>query len=103
MSPQVDLNLGLILFLPWFLILGVVYWWLPHSPRPPARVLYDIAALALSLAAFLWSMYWSMANADTGFGRLWPQILATALGYGVFLAALGAAFALRRALFGRRG
>ena len=102
MNPLVELNLTLILFLPWFLILGVLYWLFPRKPRGAARVLYDIVALALSVAAFLWSVHWSVANADTHHGRMWPQVLATALGYGVFLAALGIAFVARRLLFGRK-
>ncbi|MGJ4730636.1 hypothetical protein [Luteimonas sp. SDU101] len=102
MNPLVELNLTLILFLPWFAILAVLYWIFPRQPRGLARVLYDLATLALSVAAFLWSVYWSLDNADTGYGKLWPQILATALGYGVFLAALGLAFALRHLLFRRR-
>ena len=102
MNPLVELNLTLILFLPWFAILGVLYWLFPRKPRGVTRVLYDLATLALSVAVFLWSVHWSMANADTQYGRLWPQILATALGYGVFLAALGLAFALRWVLFRRR-
>lgn len=103
MNPLVELNLTLILFLPWFGILGTLYWLFPRKPRGIARVLYDLAALALSVALFLWSVHWSIANADTQYGKLWPQILATALGYGVFLAALGGAFALRRVLFRHRG
>lgn len=103
MNPLVELNLTLILFLPWFAILGTLYWLFPRRPRGIARALYDLATLALSVAAFLWSVHWSIANADTQYGKLWPQILATALGYGVFLGALGLAFALRRVLFGRRG
>lgn len=101
MNPFVELNLTLILFLPWFLILGTLYWLFPRKPRNAARVLYDIAALAASVALFLWSVYWSMDNADMQYGKLWPQILATALGYGVFLAALGLAFGLRFVLFKR--
>ena len=92
MNPLVELNLTLILFLPWFLILGALYWLFPRQPRHAARVAYDVVALLLSLAAFLWSVHWSVAIADTGYGRLWPQILATALGYGVFLGVLGLAF-----------
>jgi len=103
MNPLVELNLTLILFLPWFLILGVLYWLFPRKPRGAARVLYDIAALALAVAAFLWSVHWSVVNADTQYGKLWPQILATALGYGVFLAALGVAFGVRHVLFRRHG
>ena len=50
-------------------------------------------------SAFLVTCGWLVPNRD---GRLWPQILATALGYGVFLAALGLAFGLRALLFRRR-
>lgn len=102
MNPLVETNLTLILFLPWFAILAVLYWMFPRQPRNLGRVLYDIVTLALSVAAFLWSVYWSIENADTSYGKLWPQILATALGYGVFLAALGIAFAARHLLFKRR-
>jgi hypothetical protein len=96
MNPLVELNLTLILFLPWFAILAALYCWYPRRPRGVARVAYDAATLALSVAAFLWSVYWSVDNADTQYGRLWPQILATALGYGVFLGVLGLAFLVRR-------
>lgn len=95
MNPLVELNLTLILFLPWFAILGALYWLFPRQPRDAARMLYDVAALLLSVGAFLWSVHWSVANADTMHGKLWPQILATALGYGVFLSVLGLAFLLR--------
>ena len=95
MNPLVELNLTLILFLPWFAILGTLYWWFPRTPRHAARIVYDVAALVISLALFLLSVHWAVANADTGYGKLWPQIFATALGYGVFLAALGSALLLR--------
>lgn len=103
MNPLVELNLTLILFLPWFAILGVLYWLFPRTPRNAARVIYDLATLAASVGLFLLSVYWSLENADTGHGKLWPQILATALGYGVFLAALGLSFWLRRRLFRPKG
>ncbi|HRN61692.1 MAG TPA: hypothetical protein PK743_12775 [Luteimonas sp.] len=99
MNPLVELNLTLILFLPWFLILGGLYLAFPRKPRNAARLLYDLAALALSVAVFLWSVHWSMANAGGGHGKLWPHILATALGYGVFLAALAISAAVRHLLF----
>ncbi|TYT27070.1 hypothetical protein FZO89_12825 [Luteimonas viscosa] len=102
MNPLVELNLTLILFLPWFAILATLYWLFPRQPRGMKRALYDLATLALAVAAFLWSVYWSVANADTQYGKLWPQVLATALGYGVFLAALGIAFVARHLLFRRR-
>ena len=102
MSPGIEINLALILFLPWFLILGVLYWVYPRQPRHAARVLFDLAALALSTAAFVWSIHWSQEIADRSFGRMWPQILATSLGYGVFLAAMTSAFFVRRAWLRRR-
>lgn len=102
MNPLVELNLTLILFLPWFAILGALYWLFPRQPRGARRVLYDLCSLGVAVAAFLWSVYWSLAVADTQYGKLWPQILATALGYGVFLGVLGLAFWLRHLLFRRR-
>jgi len=95
MTPLFELNLTLLLFLPWFLILAVLFWFVPRKPRPVARVVFDLASLLLALAAFWSSMRWSVHSADPGYGKLWPQILATAVSYGVFLAVLGAAFALR--------
>jgi len=95
MNPLVELNLTFILFLPWFLILSVLFLVFPRKPRNLARIAYDLVALAASVAVFLWSVHWSMANADTHYGKLWPHILVTALGYGVFLAVIGVAFLLR--------
>lgn len=96
MNPFVELNLALILFLPWFAILGALYWMFPRQPRTVQRKLFDAVALLLALTAFLLSLYWSHANADPVYGKMWQQILATAVGYGVFLAVLTAAFFVRR-------
>ncbi|MCD9029308.1 hypothetical protein LDO26_13985 [Luteimonas sp. BDR2-5] len=95
MNAQVELNLALLLFLPWFLVLGVLFCVFPRQPRGARRVLYDMASLALAVAAFVLSIHWAQQSADPGHGRMWAQILATATGYGVFLAVLGMAFALR--------
>lgn len=102
MNPLVETNLTLILFLPWFLILVALFWFWPREPRGLARRLYDIVATLLSLAAFVASLYWVQDVADPAHGRMWKQILATALGYGVFLAAMLVAFLLRALLFRRR-
>ena len=88
--------LALILFAPWFVVLATLFWLFPRQPRNPARLRFDIAAIALSLLAFVASLVWSFGYADRSHGHLWPQVLATAVGYGVFLAVLGAAFVLRR-------
>ena len=96
MAPLVALNLALILFLLWLLILAVLYWLYPRQPRHGRRRAYDALALAVALAAFVSTMHWAYRNADTSYGGLWPQILATSVAYGAFLAVLGLAFALRQ-------
>ena len=103
MNPLVELNLALILFVPWFAILAVLFWLYPRQPRNLARTLFDSTSLvvATSLAAF--GMYWSMENADPQHGHMWQQILATSISYGLFLAAMTLAIVLRwRWLRGRR-
>lgn len=95
MSPLVSLNLALILFLPWLLILGALYWIYPRQPRGGRRRLYDVAALVLSLAAFVLTMQWAYGYADPRWGGMWKQILATSVAYGAFLLVLAVAFGLR--------
>ena len=102
MNPLVETNLTLILFLPWFLILSALFWIWPRQPRGVARRLYDVAAIVVSLALFVASLHWLQDLADPAHGRMWRHILATAAGYGVFLAAMLAAFVLRLLLFRRR-
>ncbi|HST45179.1 MAG TPA: hypothetical protein VLK29_08140, partial [Luteimonas sp.] len=85
MNPNVALNLALILFLPWFAILGTLFWIYPRAPRGAPRVLFDLASLALAVAAAALGMYWSMANADPQAGAIWKQVLASTLSYGLFL------------------
>jgi hypothetical protein len=96
MNPQIALNLAMILFLPWFAILGVLFWVYPRAPRPPGRRLFDASTLALATLAGVLSTWWSMANADPTAGAIWKQVLASTLSYGAFLAVLTTAFFLRR-------
>lgn len=96
MGAAVESYLALLLFLPWFCVLGVLFWVYPRQPRGARRIVFDLVSLAASVVAFLMSIHWAHAVADRGHGTMWAQILATALGYGVFLAVLGTAFALRR-------
>lgn len=95
-------TLALVLFAPWFLILSVLYWCYPRQPRHARRRGFDALALLLAFAACLASLHWSFGIADRGYGNLWPQILATSVGYGVFLAVLAVAFFIRRRLFAPR-
>ena len=102
MSPQVETNLALILFLPWFSILAALYWCFPRGPRDLRRTGFDLAGLALATLAAVAGMRWSLVHADPRFGHLWPQVLATSVAYGLFLAALAAAVLTRRAWLARR-
>lgn len=95
MNQTVELNLALLLFLPWFLVLGVLFCVFPRTPRGVARRVYDLVSLALAVGAFVASIHWAQSSADVAHGHMWGQILATAVGYGVFLALLGVAFAVR--------
>lgn len=98
MNPQVELNLALILFLPWFAILGVLFWMFPRAPRGLARWLFDTGSLTLATVAAALGMYWGMFNADPGHGPMWKQVLATSVAYGLFLLVMTIAFVLRRKL-----
>ena len=99
MNPQIALNLAMILFLPWFAILGVLFWVYPRAPRPPGRRLFDASALVLAVSAGVLSTWWSVDNADPDAGAIWKQVLASTLSYGAFLAVLTTAFLLRRRWF----
>jgi hypothetical protein len=99
MNPVVEFNLALILFLPWFVVLAVLYWIFPRQPRHLARRLFDLAALALAVALAAWGMWWSMENADPTAGAIWKQVLATSVSYGLFLGVMTVAIFLRRRLF----
>jgi hypothetical protein len=95
MNPTVELNLALILFLPWFAILGVLFWSYPRQPRGAARRAFDLAALLSALAASWLAMRWGLRHADPQAGAIWKQVLATLTGYGAFLGVLGLAWPLR--------
>lgn len=99
MNAQVELNLALILFLPWFAILAALYWIYPRQPRNAARRLFDAIALALATALSAWGMHWGFLNADPNAGAIWKQVLATSVAYGLFLMVMTVAIALRHALF----
>jgi len=95
MNPLVELNLAMILFVPWYAILAVLFWLFPRQPRGLARTAFDSASLALAAALSAWSMYWSIDTADPQYGDMWRQILATSVSYGVFLAVMTVAVVVR--------
>lgn len=95
MNPLVELNLALILFLPWFTILAVLFWKFPRAPRGWQRTLFDAMSLLLAMTAAAGGMYWSMENADPTFGHMWQQVLATSVSYGLFLLVVTIALIVR--------
>ena len=95
MHPQIKLNLALILFFPWFAILGVLFFIYPRHSRTLRRRLFDLASLALAVAASALGMYWSFYNADPHAGAIWKQVLATSISYGIFLLVLTIAIFVR--------
>ncbi len=100
MHPHIELNLALILFLPWYLVILIVYWRLRRKPAQWAGRLFDLAAIAVSIGAAAIAGPWALAHADASIGTMWPQILATVVGYGAFLAVITLAALLRRMLAG---
>lgn len=96
MNAFVEVNLALILFLPWFAILAALYWIYPRTPRNARRAAFDVGSLLLAVLAAAVGTQWSYYNADLGFGAIWRQVLASTLSYGAFLLVLGIAFYLRQ-------
>ncbi|HET7842801.1 MAG TPA: hypothetical protein VFL14_01525 [Xanthomonadales bacterium] len=96
MNTDVQLNLALILFLPWYAILAGLYWVYPRQPRTLGRWLHDVAALTVTTVLAVVSMHWSYGYADPAAGPIWKQVLATSVSYGVFLGAITTAYFVRR-------
>lgn len=81
--------LALILFLPWFAILGSVFWWLPRErPRGTWRNRFDVIALVLALAASVLGMRAGLSADASGHHVIWKQVLACLYAYGAFVAVL---------------
>lgn len=98
MNPQIELNLALILFAPWFAILAALYWIYPRQPRTWQRRLFDVISLAIAVAAATATTQWSFLHADPNAGAIWKQVLATSISYGFFLFVLTVAIPLRHYL-----
>ena len=95
--------LAIILFLPWFLLLGALFWLFPPQPRNPRRKAFDIAALVVAFVMSFVGMQWGYALglADVGTGAIWKQVLATLVAYGAFLFVLTVAVLLRSLFLSR--
>jgi hypothetical protein len=88
--------LALVLFAPWFALLGWVYWAFPRSHVvTPARRRLDVVVLASAVAASIAAMLvaYRMPWVDTG--PMWPQVIATLAAYHAFLAVLAVGWFVR--------
>lgn len=94
--------LSLLLFLPWFCVMGALYWWLPRQPRHRARTLFDASMLVLALLVSTGFMLWGyrVGAAEMAQG-LWKQIMAVLYAYGGFLAVMVLALLLRPRVLSR--
>ena len=94
--------LALVLFAPWFAILGWCYWAFPKSHAvTPARRRFDLVALLLAFVLSRIAMHLAYNIEFEGTGPLWPQVIATLAGYHAFLIVLVVAFFLRRSRYGQ--
>lgn len=94
--------LALILFLPWFAIIGFTYWHLPRGlPRPRSRWRFDAIALLLAIAVALAGALIAMDTPWRNVGRIWPQVAAVLFAYGAFLAIVVIAAIVRARIWRR--
>ncbi len=88
--------LSLLLFLPWFCVMGALYWWFPRQPRTRARTVFDSSMLVLALVVSAGMMHWGYrVGAEEMANNLWKQIAAVLYAYGGFLAVMVMALMLR--------
>ena len=87
--------LALIMFLPWFAILGALFWLFPRAPRTSMRRVFDTATLLLAGIGSFLGMRWAYLTANTDVGTMWKQIFATLVAYGVFLGVMTIALIVR--------
>jgi hypothetical protein len=93
--------LALVLFAPWFALLGGVYWAFPRSHAvSPARRRFDVGVLATALVASAAAMLFAYRLPWQDAGPLWPQVVATLAAYHVFLAVLAGGWFVRGRRFG---
>jgi hypothetical protein len=88
--------LAFLLLLPWFIVLGTLYWLWPIKAKRKYSRLFDILMLLLAAMFSVTAMFLGLSTADTGCGDLWPQILASLFAYKAFLLVLAAAVWLQR-------
>jgi hypothetical protein len=97
--------LAVILFLPWFALLGSLYWFYPRQPRGLRRQSFDAGVLLVAFVLSFGGMQWgyTLGEADAGSGAIWRQVMATLVAYGAFLVVLLLAVPLRAWFLSRPG
>ncbi len=95
--------LALILFVPWFCLLGALFWFYPRQPRTVRRKAIDVLVLVFAFALSFAGMQlgYTMGLADARAGAIWKQVLATLVAYGAFLSVMVLAVPVRAWLLGR--
>ena len=89
--------LALILFLPWFAILGWAFWTFPkRSPRTRARNRFDAGALLIAIGLSAVGMVLGMQSDAGTHPNIWKHVLACLYAYGAFLGVLALAATIRR-------
>ena len=95
--------LALLLFSPWFAILGWAYWKYPRRQVAAGNTRrFDAAVLLSAVVLSALAMRWTYAMEFQDAGTMWPQVLATLAGYHAFLLVLAVAWLLRGRLFASR-
>lgn len=91
--------LALILFLPWFAVIGWVYWLLPReSPRSTTRSRIDAIALIIAFTLSALGMWFGMRADVSAVHPIWKQVLACLYAYGAFTGVLTIAAMVRSRL-----
>ncbi|MCX7557460.1 hypothetical protein OS187_11655 [Xanthomonadaceae bacterium JHOS43] len=94
--------LSVILFFPWFVVVGAWFMLFPRQPGGALRRLFELTALVVAVLLSIRAMLWGIENADPTAGAIWKQVLATLLAYGMFLGVLLLAWPVRNQLLRRK-
>jgi len=87
-SADIAPHIALLLFLPWYAVLGWLFWRVRGRHGTAARKTGALAIIAAALAAAGLAGVWAYHHADASVGPIWKQVLACAVGYAAFLLAL---------------
>ena len=96
MNPLIELNLALILFLPWYLVLIWLFWRARARGQRAYRKLLVASIVSAALFAAALTGICSYRFADTAFGAIWKQILACVVAYWAFLTVLAMGYFMLR-------